>query len=267
MVLTSVGYSQEAFYGRVGLAGIWGIDVNTGVNRLLTTTSFSGGAHVNALAYDEGVDRLIYMRDTGIPGLQTVQTMGYYDFALNQNFFLTPASGTTAVRQASNGTFHNGQYWYVESNTDDLYSMNINYGAGTYSNKVFRGSVVDNGHPLDFGDIVFDTSGNLLLSAGHTISNPGTNGTRLRLFNVTTQNDSIRGQYLGQIARLDSTYYGTDNGVFFKFNPANAAILPGYSFAILDSASDLAVRRIPEPSTTGLLALAGSLCLIRRRRA
>ncbi len=273
LVLTSVGYAQQAYYGIVGTSQIWGIDVNTGVNTQLTNAPFIGsGAHANALAFDQGFDRLIYQQDFGQPGLQTSQPLYYYNFATGTNQLLSPAG--TAARQASNATFFQNRYWWIESNTDNLWSSAINYTNNTYSNPVFQGNVVGDASPMDFGDIVFDGSGNLLISGGESIAGSGPNGPKLRLFNPNTLNFSVNSNtYLGQIAKYTNqfgtdTYYTNNTGNFLrKFNPSNGNLVPGYSFAMVAEPSDLAIRNIPEPSTTGLLALAGSLCLIRRRRA
>jgi len=264
IALSSAAYAQSAYYGIVGSNQIWGVDLTTRATSLLTTTGFN---EVNGLAYDPSVDRLIYQEDFGIPGIGQARRMAYYDFATNTRTLLNPAG--TSTFQASNGTFHNGQYWYIESSTDNLYRTTINYSNNTYSSPIFVDSVVNNAFPMDFGDIVFDSFGNLLISGGHTVSTNPSNQPLLRLYNPITQLDSIRGPYVGQIARnnLTNIYYGAEDSSFFIVNPANAARSSFSSLGFGVRATDLAIRPIPEPSTTALAALVGSLCLLRRRRA
>ncbi|MFC1602781.1 hypothetical protein ACFL3U_04375 [Pseudomonadota bacterium] len=89
--------------------------------------------------------------------------------SIPSTLFTDNLSGTQSkvgvlIGRAANGTFYNGDYYYVAERTDDLYKVSLNADL-TISTNMKVCDITGNTASLRFGDIAFDSSGVLFGSA------------------------------------------------------------------------------------------------------
>lgn len=256
---------------------------NPAVQGAISVTGLPSNLAGNALAYDPGSQRLLFV-DGNAATNHTLYSVGLGGLTLESGLSVEAQAAASvgtiafgAPRELLGGGFHNGSYYTLINGTDSLVKVDFAAGGTIASTLTID---LPGTNTMFLGDLAFDGNGTLWVSgfnqiAGginddrlwHYSSSDGTTfvsqgainpaGTRYNgiFFDVTQTN--LYGY------RLASTSYGIIN----QIDGSSTVIYNGVPF---DSGGDLSdgfmFEVIPEPSIGALVVAGACLGLMRRRR-
>lgn len=264
---TMMGLAMAAAFGIGGGAAsagtVYGIDnagrvlkVDTAAphNESVLYTPSPAASNGNGVALDLAGGRLLFRQPSSGGDLYSL------DLSTNAVTTIKNSGGVNDLvlaGESSNAAFHNGAYWYIRENSDDLYRVTLTGNTGV-ATKV--ADITGNTVSLGFGDIAFDAQGVMYGS-----SNAGF--FSLDLSSSTTWNRITTTPTLYQIAFVGSTLLGhsASTGQWYTIDKTTgiATATAGFDTTPL---RDIA-GTVPEPSSVAMMGLgmASALAFARRR--
>ena len=156
------------------------INTSTGTSTFLADTLLSrvaGATDPTAVNSPSGPNGLAYDTLTGTAYFVSVPNSGggpsiLYSVAVDPPDGVAPVALGNPTGIATDADWYKGEYWYIATGTDDLYSISFNPGGTIAANTLESGAglLAASGDHLVFGDIAIDENGKLY---GDARRNPG----------------------------------------------------------------------------------------------
>jgi hypothetical protein len=245
--------SADFVYGIDNAGQILKVDTVTHAETALYTPS-PAALTGNGVALDLAGGRLLFR--------QPSKTGDLYSLNLADNTVSTvqnsSASDLVLTGESSNAAFHDGAYWYIAENTDDLYKVTLTGNVGT---AVKFADITGGTKSLGFGDIAFDSDGTMYGSSSKGFFS-------LNLSSPSSWNLINTSSTLYQIAFLrDGTLIGhsANTGQWYTINKTTgvADLIVGFQTTPL---RDIAAA-VPEPGSIAMMGLGvGAALAFARRR-
>lgn len=239
--------SADFVYGITDNGRISRVDLTTKTETFLTGAL---GTNANGVALDLANNRLLFRSPATEKGLHSM------DLSTNA---VTSISISGLPGDSSSAAFHDGAYWYVNQNTDDLYKVTTSGSTGAY------GKIADftnNAKKFSFGDIAITADGTLYGSASGAffklnLTNPA--GTYQLLSTTMPQL---------QIAILtNGSIIGQDHGTGQWYNVSSTGAATKINGFVTTKLRDIAGTVVPEPTSIAMMGLGvGAALAFARRR-
>lgn len=246
----------------------------------LTVTGLPAGIEGNALAYDPGANRLLFVNGASAANHQLygVDLMGLSFLpgaAVNAGAAANLGTLTFgAPRELLGGAFHNGSYYTLIDDTDTLVKVDFaSVGGAISSNSSIN---LPGSAQMNLGDLAFDSSGTLWVNGFNEnnidrlweYSSP--NGTNFaNEGSIAPPGNRFNGIFFDMTG---TTMYGyrLASQTFGTIDPATGVFTTTYTGAPFGAGGDLATGFladvVPETSTSLLTLAAAGLMLSRRKR-
>lgn len=278
--------SKEVAFSLQGGQLTWFEVADPSVQGILSATGLPAGFNGNALAYDPGANRLLFVSGPSatqhaLYSLSLENVVLKANEAVSAGVVSSVGSIGFGVPQALfGGGFYNGSYYSLIDESDILVKVDFN-GQGNISNTTQIN--LPGNENMQLGDLAFDSQGNLFIAGG---INNNVNATTDRLWHYSTA-DGVNFVYEGSVnppgVRYNGIFFGLEDDDLYGYrlagsNPGEFGSIDRETGEISefyigdpfhvggDLSNGILLQVIPEPSGALLSLVGGTLGLMRRRR-